>query len=220
MNTLLPPHTPLPLPSELVETLHRFNPWWRGEPTPPVPATRRHIVGQVRQHLEYRHHAHRRRARTARGGQNHHAAPNHRRPAERGRTTPPHHPGSRRPSHRHRRHDGPHPAHHRLGRAQHHARHLQRPCPPGTGPPICSSTKCSLSGTGATSSSSSSTTPQSRSLPLAAPRCGSNRATTAWRDVCPPSKPALCHSPKSPNFGTWHPSNISRPKKVSGNSAD
>ena len=53
MNTLLPPHTPLPLPSELVETLHRSNPWWRGEPAPPVPATRRRLVGQVRQHLEF-----------------------------------------------------------------------------------------------------------------------------------------------------------------------
>ncbi len=53
MNTLLPPHTPLPLPSELVETLHRSNPWWRGEPAPLVPVTRRHLIGQVRQHLGY-----------------------------------------------------------------------------------------------------------------------------------------------------------------------
>ena len=53
MNTLLPPHTPLPLPPELVETLHRSNPWWPGEPAPPVPAMRRHLVGQVRQHLEF-----------------------------------------------------------------------------------------------------------------------------------------------------------------------
>ena len=53
MNTLLPLHTPLPLPNELVETLHRSNPWWRGDPTPPVPATRRHLVGLVRQHLGF-----------------------------------------------------------------------------------------------------------------------------------------------------------------------
>ena len=52
VNTPLPPYTPLPLPPELVETLHRSNPWWRGEPVPPVPATRRHLVGQVRQRLE------------------------------------------------------------------------------------------------------------------------------------------------------------------------
>ena len=53
MNTLLAPHTPLPLPPELVETLHHSNPWWQGEPAPPAPATRRHLVGQVRQRLEY-----------------------------------------------------------------------------------------------------------------------------------------------------------------------
>ncbi len=52
VNTLLPPYTPLPLPAELVQTLHLSNPWWRGEPTPPVPATRRRLVGQVRQRLE------------------------------------------------------------------------------------------------------------------------------------------------------------------------
>ena len=53
MNTLLPPHIPLPIPPELVQTMHQSNPWWRGEPAPPVPATRRRLVGQVRQHLEY-----------------------------------------------------------------------------------------------------------------------------------------------------------------------
>ena len=53
MNTLLLPHTPLPLPPELVETLHQSNPWWRGEPAPPVPDARRRLVGQSRQHLEY-----------------------------------------------------------------------------------------------------------------------------------------------------------------------
>ena len=53
MNTLLPPHTPLPRPNELVETLHQSNPWWRGAPAPPVPATRRHLVGQVCQRLEF-----------------------------------------------------------------------------------------------------------------------------------------------------------------------
>ena len=36
-----------------METLHQSNPWWRGEPAEPVPATRRHLVGQVRQHLEF-----------------------------------------------------------------------------------------------------------------------------------------------------------------------
>ena len=53
MNTLLPPHTPLPLAPDLVEALHRSNPWWRSEPAPPVPATRRHLVGQIRQRLEF-----------------------------------------------------------------------------------------------------------------------------------------------------------------------
>ncbi len=52
VNTLLPPYTPLPLPPELVESLHQSNPWWSGEPAPLVPATRRHLVGQVRQRLE------------------------------------------------------------------------------------------------------------------------------------------------------------------------
>lgn len=53
MNSPLPPHTPLPIPPELVQTLHQSNPWWRREPAPPVPATRRHLVGQVRQRLEF-----------------------------------------------------------------------------------------------------------------------------------------------------------------------
>ena len=53
MTTLLPPHTPLPIPKELVETLHRSNPWWRNEPAPLAPVTRRHLVGQVRQHMDY-----------------------------------------------------------------------------------------------------------------------------------------------------------------------
>ena len=53
MNTLRLPHTPLPLPPELVKTLHGSNPWWRGELAPSVPATRRHLLGQVRQRLEY-----------------------------------------------------------------------------------------------------------------------------------------------------------------------
>ena len=53
MSTLLPPYTPLPLPPELVETLHQSNPWWQGEPAPPAPATRRRLVGQVRQRLEF-----------------------------------------------------------------------------------------------------------------------------------------------------------------------
>lgn len=53
MNTRLPLQTPLPLPNQLVETLHQSNPWWRGQPAPPVPATRRHFVGEVRQRLEF-----------------------------------------------------------------------------------------------------------------------------------------------------------------------
>ena len=52
VNTRLPPHTPLPIPNQLVETLHQSNPWWRGEPAPSVPATRRHLVRQIRQHLD------------------------------------------------------------------------------------------------------------------------------------------------------------------------
>jgi len=37
----------------LVETLHQSNPWWCGEPAPPVPATRRRLVDQVCRRLEH-----------------------------------------------------------------------------------------------------------------------------------------------------------------------
>ena len=61
--------------------------------------------------------------------------------------------------------------------------------------------------------------PTSRSSPPAVPRYASSVAATGWRGECPPSRPALCGSPKSPNFGACQPSNMSRPKTVSGNPA-
>ena len=45
-------HTPLPLPRELIDRLHEMNPWWRGEPAPPTPDTRRHAVRATRQRIE------------------------------------------------------------------------------------------------------------------------------------------------------------------------
>ena len=38
----------------LVRDLHRLNPWWRGEPAPSLPSTRRHLVETVKRRLETR----------------------------------------------------------------------------------------------------------------------------------------------------------------------
>ena len=39
------------LPTDLGAHLRRFNPWWENEPMPVQPATRRHLVGQIRRRL-------------------------------------------------------------------------------------------------------------------------------------------------------------------------
>lgn len=39
------------LPPGLVDNLRRFNPWWEGEAMPVQPATRRHLVAQIRRRL-------------------------------------------------------------------------------------------------------------------------------------------------------------------------
>lgn len=38
----------------LVRDLERANPWWRGEPQRPLPATRRHLVEQIHRRLAAR----------------------------------------------------------------------------------------------------------------------------------------------------------------------
>ncbi len=40
------------LPAALGDNLLRFNPWWEEEAMPPQPATRRHLVGQMRRRLD------------------------------------------------------------------------------------------------------------------------------------------------------------------------
>ena len=40
------------LPRELAEDLRRLNPWWEGDPMPPQPIMRRHLVSQIRRRLE------------------------------------------------------------------------------------------------------------------------------------------------------------------------
>lgn len=40
------------LPPAVVDNLRRFNPWWEGEAMPVQPATRRHLVGQIRRRLD------------------------------------------------------------------------------------------------------------------------------------------------------------------------
>ena len=40
------------LPRELAEDLRRLNPWWEGDPMPPQPRMRRHLVSQIRRRLE------------------------------------------------------------------------------------------------------------------------------------------------------------------------
>lgn len=44
----------LSLPAPLVQTLRRLNPWWEGLPSAPQPATRRHLVRQLRSRLDKR----------------------------------------------------------------------------------------------------------------------------------------------------------------------
>ena len=41
-----------PFPAELAADLRRLNPWWNGNPAPPTPATRRHLVERVRWRLD------------------------------------------------------------------------------------------------------------------------------------------------------------------------
>ena len=41
-------------PPEFVAALRRMNPWWHGEPMPDLPATRRHLVGNMRRRLDQR----------------------------------------------------------------------------------------------------------------------------------------------------------------------
>jgi uncharacterized protein len=36
----------------LLADLSRMNPWWRGDPPPPTPRTRRHLVGQIHRRLD------------------------------------------------------------------------------------------------------------------------------------------------------------------------
>src|SRR5690348_9631565 len=44
----------LSLSPPLVQDLRRMNPWWEGKPLPALPATRRHLVGQIHRRLELR----------------------------------------------------------------------------------------------------------------------------------------------------------------------
>jgi predicted AAA+ superfamily ATPase len=44
----------LSLSAPLVQDLRRMNPWWEGKPLPALPATRRHLVGQIHRRLELR----------------------------------------------------------------------------------------------------------------------------------------------------------------------
>lgn len=39
---------------ELIQDLRRMNPWWEGEPMPPLPTTRRHLVQSMRRRLDLR----------------------------------------------------------------------------------------------------------------------------------------------------------------------
>lgn len=40
------------LPPEFVRALRRLNPWWEGNPMPSQSHTRRHLVVQIRRHLD------------------------------------------------------------------------------------------------------------------------------------------------------------------------
>jgi predicted AAA+ superfamily ATPase len=45
---------PIQLPEAMVRDLRRMNPWWQDGQAPPLPATRRHLVGQIHRRLESR----------------------------------------------------------------------------------------------------------------------------------------------------------------------
>jgi len=45
---------PVQLPEPLVRDLRRMNPWWQDGQAPPLPATRRHLVGQIHRRLDMR----------------------------------------------------------------------------------------------------------------------------------------------------------------------
>lgn len=52
-STLSPDTAPPPqLAPQLLRDVRRMNPWWAGEPMPPQPATRRHLVTWIRRRLE------------------------------------------------------------------------------------------------------------------------------------------------------------------------
>ena len=52
-STLSPDTAPPPqLSPQLLRDVRRMNPWWAGEPMPPQPATRRHLVTWIRRRLE------------------------------------------------------------------------------------------------------------------------------------------------------------------------
>ena len=40
------------IPMQLAQNLRRMNPWWTGDPMPPQPSTRRHLVSQIRRRLD------------------------------------------------------------------------------------------------------------------------------------------------------------------------
>lgn len=42
------------LPGSVVRSLRRMNPWWHDKPLPLLPATRKHLVGQIHRRLELR----------------------------------------------------------------------------------------------------------------------------------------------------------------------
>ena len=220
VNTLLlPPHTPLPLPNELVETLHRSNPWWRGDPTPPVPATRRHLVGQVRQRLE-------------RGITPIVAAPG---PRGVGKTTmqlqmiddllaegvPPHHI-IRVPL------DEVTVTEDMFNPILRITSWVERNVTPATFNALAHQGQTAylffdeVQHISNWSNQLKFLVDHSAVKVVAtgnsALRIEQGRDSLAGRT--PPSRPALCHSPKSPNFGAWRPSHISRPKKASGSSTD
>jgi predicted AAA+ superfamily ATPase len=45
---------PIQLPEAMVRDLRRMNPWWQDGQAPPLPATRRHLVGQIHRRLDMR----------------------------------------------------------------------------------------------------------------------------------------------------------------------